>query len=247
MWKQVKIMLKKNNFAICVPLTGSDQETLFEEIDAAMAGKPDFLEWRRDYYTENDTEKEQAVLEKLKACEAEVIYTFRATAEGGMGAGDDEERLKAIRRCVQMKSVDYVDIELDSEAEFFENVITAVKKADCGLLLSHHHFEGAYTMEETVEILRRMEVAGADVLKLAVTPPDKEALRQEIIAVQNYGLASMKPVVLIAMGELGRVTRIVPELLGGSLTYAAGQTGAAPGQMSIEAIRKARQDLGVGE
>ncbi|MDO4288253.1 MAG: type I 3-dehydroquinate dehydratase [Eubacterium sp.] len=238
-------MLKKNTFAVCVPLTGENSEVLLGEIDAALAAKPDFLEWRRDYYTEEDAAQEQAVLARLAACEAGVIFTFRSAAEGGVRSCSDEERLAAIRRCVDAKAADYIDIELEGDPEFTAAVKALLSKEDCGLLLSHHNFERTYTMAEIVEILRRMEAAGADVLKLAMLPINKEDLRREITAVQNYSLASDKPIVMIAMGELGKITRIAPDILGGSLSYAVVKNSTAPGQLSIAEIRHARRALGV--
>ena len=238
-------MLKKNTFSVCIPLTGETGEALLAEIDAALTQTPDFLEWRRDYFKEEEPAAEAAVLKKLAGCGVGVIYTFRAAAEGGVCDVCDADRLAAISRCVTAGAADYIDVELDSAPDFFQAVRNILSDSNCKLLLSHHNFERTYAMEETVEILRRMEAAGAEVLKLAMTPKNREDLRREITAVQNYSLACDKPIVMIAMGDLGKITRLIPDILGGSLSYASGRTGTAPGQMTVAEIRAARQALGV--
>ena len=52
-------MLSKNQFVTCIPLVSDNEEDLYREIDEALTQKPDYLEWRRDYFLEDDYEQER--------------------------------------------------------------------------------------------------------------------------------------------------------------------------------------------
>ena len=54
-------MLSKNQFVTCIPLVSDNEEDLYREIDEALAQKPDYLEWRRDYFLEDDYEQERRI------------------------------------------------------------------------------------------------------------------------------------------------------------------------------------------
>jgi 3-dehydroquinate dehydratase-1 len=47
------------------------------------------------------------------------------------------------------------------------------------------------------------------------------------------------PLISMALGSLGVVTRLAGHLFGSSLTFAAGERAWAPGQMPIDALRSA--------
>jgi 3-dehydroquinate dehydratase-1 len=45
------------------------------------------------------------------------------------------------------------------------------------------------------------------------------------------------------MGSLGGLTRIAPDIFGGSLTYVAGTGKTAPGQLTLEEIMDMRKRM----
>jgi 3-dehydroquinate dehydratase-1 len=92
-------------------------------------------------------------------------------------------------------------------------------------------------------IFAEMEKMGGDVLKLAVMPNSKEDIRHLIEATLNYERNSEKTIIAIAMGQLGGLTRIAPDIFGGSLTYVAGTGKTAPGQLTLEEIMDMRKRM----
>ena len=85
-----------------------------------------------------------------------------------------------------------------------------------------------------------MEAAGADAAKLAVMPRDDgDALRLLAACRAATGGRLAIPVVAIAMGPLGVVTRVIGHGAGSALTFAAAATGqgSAPGQLTVEQLR----------
>ncbi|MGV8907082.1 MAG: type I 3-dehydroquinate dehydratase [Acetobacterium sp.] len=248
-----RILIEKNKFASCMPLISENDDGLFEEAEKAIVSQVDFLEWRRDYFRPGELlsfDEEMKILKKLKNLKnlkgsPGIIYTFRSHKEGGAYETPDHVRLSAIGFAVAM--ADYVDIELKSDPIFLKGVKEVLKNGCCGLILSHHQFKKTPNGKEIEEIYDVMEEQGADVLKLAVMPSSDEDMRQLIGASLKKNENTFKPIIAIAMGALGGITRVVPDLCGGSLTYVAGIGKTAPGQLTVEEIMMLRKSLGQGK
>jgi len=241
-------LIEKNKFASCIPLISENESALFEEAEKAVMSQVDFLEWRRDYFRPGDiltVNEEMKILKKLKEMKGSpgIIYTFRSHKEGGAYVTPDQVRLEAIGNAGVI--ADYADIELKNEQAFINGVKQALKNSGCGLILSHHQFKKTPHRKEIKEIYDAMENQEADVLKLAVTPSSEEDIRQLINISLKKNESTEKPLIAIAMGALGGITRVAPELCGGSLTYVAGSGKTAPGQLNFEEIMILRNSLGL--
>jgi len=240
--------LEKNKFASCMPLTSETEVALFKEVEETGKSCYDFLEWRRDFFRPGEiltVDEEIKILKKLKKIkgDAGIIYTFRSHNEGGAYETPDSVRLEAIGLAANI--ADYVDVELKSDQAFLMGVKRALQNKDCQLILSHHQFKKTPNKKEIEEIYDAMENQGADVLKLAVTPSSEEDIRQLIGASLKKNEKTARTLIAIAMGALGSITRVAPELCGGSLTYVAGSGKTAPGQLTLEEIRILRKSLGL--
>lgn len=242
-----KKMLRKNQFATCIPLTSGTEEMLWNEIDHALDQNPDYIEWRRDYFLEDAYALEIEYLKKIKEKlgETGLIYTFRNKREGGFCQVEEKERLKFIDICAKSGTAAYIDIELESSDAFLVAVKELTRKNNTGLLISHHDFEKTYSEKQIVDIFNRMNAKGADVLKLAMYAQNKEDVQRLVAVVSAYGLKFEAPIIAISMGEAGCISRIIPDILGGSLTYASGAESTAPGQMTVREILELRRILGV--
>lgn len=238
-------MLSKNQFVTCIPLVTDNEKDLFCEIDEALAQKPDYLEWRRDYFMEDDYEQERKILRKIRSQNVGLIYTFRDVKEGGFRHVVNEDRWKHIANAVKSNAVSYIDLELNSEPEYFEAVKQVVKSGQNKLMLSYHNFDGTDSYDEILSILARMEEMGADVMKLALYARDKTDFQTAAAAGATYSLKTEKPMIMISMGEEGRLSRVLPEVMGGCLTFASGVRATAPGQLTLEDILKMRGTLGL--
>ncbi len=238
----------KNTYTLCIPLTPSNQEELWEQLDACIPIKPDFVEWRRDYFTQAlyDVSQETSILKAMKDKLEGVglIFTYRSPAEGGVDeSANIAKRLPVIVNAIKSGAVDYVDVEHHNEADFLEAVRAEIKKSSSDLILSFHDFNKAYAKEVLLKELAAMDTAGADVLKVATTPQSDDDLRATLAAALDYGTQTEKPIINISMGTIGLITRVFPDKTGGSLTFGAGPAATASGQMAPEAIRLSRASL----
>ena len=240
-------VIEKNKFTLCMPIISETELTLQKEVEK-NANQYDFLEWRRDYFCPGAIltyDEEITVLKKIKKAWSNqgIIYTFRSHLEGGAFETRDSVRLEAIRAAASL--VEYVDIELNSDPDFLKCVKETLKNTGCGLILSHHNFIKTPEGNKIREIFDAMENQGADILKLAVSPSSNRDVRQLMGASLMKNESSEKPIIAIAMGSLGVITRIAPDLCGGSLTYVAGSGTTAPGQLTREEIIILRNSMGL--
>ena len=104
------------------------------------------------------------------------------------------------------------------------------------VIISDHEFN--FTPDED-EIIRRLmleEQAGADILKIAVmahSPEDALAVMSATAKMRHYH--SARPMLTMAMGRAGVLTRITGEGFGSDMTFASvGGKASAPGQIPAE-------------
>ncbi|WP_296557634.1 type I 3-dehydroquinate dehydratase [uncultured Acetobacterium sp.] len=246
--KKVHKLIKKNTFSACIPLISNSRDELLSDVEMGVANGCDFLEWRRDHFMPGVTLTTGEEIELLKEIKTRMpnqglIYTYRSHREGGVFETPDAIRLIAVLAAIKSNRVDYVDVELASEPAFLEPIKGALKTAETQWLVSHHNFEKTLATAEMAAVFSAMEDAGGDVLKLAVMPHSMDDVRHLIQTTLAYNEKSEKPMIAIAMGSLGAITRIAPDLCGGSLTYAAGAGKTAPGQLSLEEIVDLRKRM----
>lgn len=236
--------IKKNEYALCLPLTGKNSQVLEDQINEEGIKAYDFFEWRRDYF-EDASQKEDEVLKKIRRLikEKGLIYTFRNNREGGVSTLPDQVRLETIKKAINTGLIDYIDVELYNSAYFLEEINQAIVDSGVKKILSYHDFNQTPPDESIIKLLDEMVLNEADVLKLALHVTTKNDLRRLIKIALDYSQGIDQAIVLVGMGQLGRITRIAPDLCGGSLSFAAGKRQTAPGQLSSKEITKQRKIL----
>jgi len=159
-----------------------------------------------------------------------VIITNRLAEEGG---GWKESELKRVELLTTLMPLsDAVDIEL--KAPLRDVVINKAKELDKTIIVSAHDFVETKPLDELISILKEEHRVGGDISKLAVTPHSS----QDVLNLLQAGVASRHPVCTIAMGELGKHTRIIAGLYGSVLTYASVEGATAPGQLRVDTVKK---------
>jgi 3-dehydroquinate dehydratase I len=143
------------------------------------------------------------------------------------------------RKALLLAAIDagaaYVDVEVESEDAYREEIIAKAKSQGCGVIVSFHDFERTPDRRKLLAILSRCFHAGADIAKIACTA------RWDEDNARLLGLLDRKEkVVVVAMGERGRTTRIVAPLLGSPFTFASLRPGkeTAEGQIDKEGLEE---------
>ena len=184
-----------------------------------------------------------------------VLLTLRTAAEGGQAALSDPAYGATLLRLVRVLQAGAPDVPggrvaaaaLDVELErgCLAQVASAAHEAGLDVVASFHDFSGTPDEEEIVHCLARMEAQGADVAKVAVMPHDPADVARLLMATARARESLGVPLVTMAMGELGVVTRVGGGVFGSTLTFAVvpdptGQeTPSAPGQPPLVQVRAA--------
>lgn len=227
--------------AVCIPLVSRGGEALVDETVAAAARRPDLLEWRVDFFEAiADTSEVLHAAAGLRAASAgiPVLFTRRCRREGGQPTALGEPEVLALYEAVAASgAVDLLDFEMGNEAAHVAQVRALARQHGLPLVLSFHDFHG--TPAEG-ELRARFEEAWrlhADVAKVAVMPQSMEDVHRLLGATLQASRALPIPVVSMAMGGLGAVTRLCGGVFGLALTFAVGAAPSAPGQIPIDEVR----------
>ncbi|XP_020209569.2 bifunctional 3-dehydroquinate dehydratase/shikimate dehydrogenase, chloroplastic, partial [Cajanus cajan] len=150
---------------------------------------------------------------------------FRPIWEGGEYEGDENKRQEALRLAIELGS-EFVDVELKVARDFY-NSIGGKKPVNVKMIVSSHNLENTPSVEEIGNLAATIQASGADVVKIVTTALDiTDCARLFQVLVH-----SQVPMIGIAMGEKGFMSRVLCAKFGGFLTF--GSIEGAPGQPSI--------------
>lgn len=206
----------------------------------------DVLEIRLDLLGIRKQETAAEIIRKVKSeTELPVIITNRSRNEGGKWEGQEAERIGLIADLLSLKDgPDAVDIELSADRDERDNIVKAAKTHGRTVIISSHDFSKTPSFQEMKAILEKAFQAGADIAKIAVMPHSmRDTL--DLLGVALDARDAGRTVCTIAMGKLGKHTRVIAPFYGSVLTYASVERtmSAAPGQLPVDKLKKVMELL----
>lgn len=238
--------LSTQGSALCWPLMATTGDALLAEIHQAVAAKVDVLEWRVDAlgHHEGAVLSNLAVQVREQAGSLPLILTLRAPYEGGHTEGlSDVTRVDLILALVPYAKPEFIDVELAMSLPELQRVRDACHTAGIKLIVSSHDFKTTASQADLLSIFTRAKAMGADVAKLATYPQNFADVLRLMSVTRDAATQLDIPVIGIAMGELGVVSRVFATECGSALTFVAGSAASAPGQLSLERHRQIRSML----
>ncbi len=226
---------------ICLPLLAEDRDELLRQATELSALNPDMLEWRVDGYARvAEVAEIVSVLDDLRLIIGNIplIFTCRIDREGGARQLSQPLRQAVIAAALASGNVDLIDIELCNEEAFISAIRSQAKACGCKLILSYHNFQETPGETFLLGKLEEAEAAAADIAKLAVMPKNYSDVLTLLTATNRARNGAVAiPLVTMAMGQAGKISRMAGGLFGSDITFAGGSRATAPGQMSIEDLR----------
>ncbi|NYB52520.1 MAG: type I 3-dehydroquinate dehydratase [Methanobacteriaceae archaeon] len=204
---------------ICVPILQKDRSSVLKTANKAVKEGADILELRIDALIDPDP---QEVIHLIEEINYPLIATNRMKEEGGYFRGSEVERTELLIQAADY--VDYVDIELQTDEKCRSKVIGAAKST----IISYHDFTRTPNLKELFDIVKKEKDLG-NIAKFAVMPENI----QDTLHVLEV-LNQVDNTIGIAMGVLGRYTRVVAPLFGSPITYASIEGEVAPGQLNVK-------------
>ena len=219
---------------ICVPVVETTTEKIIQQIQELQ--NCDLIELRIDFY-ENIHDLKQVhelLLQVGQQTNLPLLLTYRSLKEGGHIQLSDQEYLSLVQTACQSGCIDIVDIELESGNMLVYQLVEIAHQNHVKVLMSYHDFEKTPAVMEMKERLEKMEIMGADICKIAVMPFSYKDVIQLLNTTMEMSQRLTRPLVTMSMGKIGKITRIVGELVGSSITFASVGQSSAPGQLTLE-------------
>lgn len=226
---------------ICVPITGADTNTVIGQAGEAVSSSADIVEWRLDYF--NDLEDTAEIIATAKRLidilgELPLIITLRDRAEGGKRQIADSDYLNLYTQLMLSTEVTAIDVEWQRDATITNQVITFAHTHQVRVIISHHEFENTPARDQMISQLEGMAQLDGDVVKLAVMPESNDDVLNLMVATHAASQKLTQPIITMAMGSLGAVTRVAGQTFDSVLTFASVYNQSAPGQLTVDQTRR---------
>ena len=194
----------------------------------------DLIEWRIDFFDQvEDAEKLVETAKKLRQVMGKMplLTTFRTHFEGGVKKLSEEEYFDICRILIKEKATDLLDLELFRKTSKLKEIIAEAHENNIYIIMSNHDFDKTPETSELERRLTLMKTYGADIAKIAVMPNSARDVLNLLLATDNIKYKLNCPLITMAMGDLGKVTRISGEVFGSCLTFGTVGDASAPGQI----------------
>ena len=122
--------------------------------------------------------------------------------------------------------------------EYVKDILCSAHAHSVPVIASSHDFQKTPGKEEILSRLKKMDALGADILKIAVMPLGRADVITLLDATQEADASIDKPIVTMAMGRMGLISRLCGEAFGSALTFGSVGAASAPGQINAEDLRE---------
>ena len=195
----------------------------FESVDKSLEAvkSSQMVEYRLDKISFTGRIKE------LFAVDAQTVATYRQ-----LEGVTDDARLDVLKQAIEA-GANYVDIEIENSEAYKAELINHARKKGAKVIISYHNFLRTPPVRELEQLLTWVGEYDADIIKIACMVNDKKDVARLL-----YLYDSDLNLIVIGMGELGRVTRIASVLLGAPFTFVSydKDSQTADGQLSADQI-----------
>jgi 3-dehydroquinate dehydratase-1 len=224
-----------------VSLMSTDVQGSLDAIEAGKNVGVDCYEWRADFCTAvHEPAKMVQDCKSLAAAlpDNPLLFTFRSTSQGGQLAIPVDEYVALNKALIESELIDLVDIETWIGDEAILDLVRCAKRHRVATVISYHNFQGTPSKEWMVSLLTHMQDLGADIPKIAVMATSPHDALMLLDATDEMArLHAQGPLLTMAMGRDGSITRLAGELVGSALTFCALETASAPGQVDVVQAR----------
>jgi 3-dehydroquinate dehydratase type I len=222
---------------ICVSILPKTMQEALRLIEKAEDAHADFIEVRLDSF-----ENSQELAELAHQGKTPKIATIIPASNNGKFSGTEAERQRILLEAAK-SGFAYMDAELSTQN--LARFVSEVKAAGAKPIVSFHDFHGSLTIQELNGILEREIGSGAEVCKIVTTAEQVE----DNLTPLNFTLAASQKakIVCFAMGEHGKISRLLSPVFGGFFTFASLERGSetAAGQMTIQEMQTVYNVLGL--
>ena len=242
-------VLGEKGTKICVPIVGTTVKEILDATAVACNTPCDVVELRIDYYER--AHSIDAIIELLMLMKPQLkgrglLFTWRTKGEGGEKSISSQDYFTMLERLIPTGLIDAIDIELFFDQDRMIKTIEFAKVHGVTIVMSNHDFNGTPSRDVIVNRLIQMKGFLADVPKIAVMPHTTgDVLTLLEATAEVKALYPSDPIITMAMGPLGAITRASGALFGNAMTFASAGKASAPGQIDVHELKRILDTLDV--
>ena len=226
---------------ICVPITGRTKEEIAAQAAQTAAAAPDMVEWRVDYLEEAAGKSDIVdILVNMRHVlgEIPILFTYRTEGEGGQGRVGWSHYAELLEWAACRPEIDAIDVEATGLDVDTEGLIKVIHGRGTPVISSVHYCWEMPDKKEWKEAVRFLKQSGGDILKLAVTPRNEEDVLELMKRTLKLSKKLDQPLITVAMGNVGKLSRVSGRLTGSAVTFGSVVEESAPGQIPASELRE---------
>ena len=214
-------------YKTCVSIAEKTPRKLNQVVKSALK-KSDYVELRFDFLK---PEKVPEALELVKKYLKRSVCTLRPKSEGGKFSGTEKERLAIIKLIAEYNPF-MVDVEYNALKKN-KSLVNYLKKTKTPVLVSWHDFKKTPSVLTLNKMLNQM----AKFSKNIKIVTNAKLVEDSAHVLSLYARVSTINLIAFAMGEYGKMSRILCLYLGSPFTYVSLGKPIAPGQFSLAEVK----------
>ena len=201
----------------------------FDSILKKALKKSDYAELRFDFLKPIQVpDALELVKKKLGRC----VCTLRPSSEGGKFQGNEKERISILKLIAEYHPF-LLDIEFNTLKKN-KTLHNYVKKTKTDILVSWHDFKNT----PSIPALKKMNKQMIKFSKFVKIVTNAKTINDSSNILSLYSNSTNTNLIAFAMGDNGRMSRILCLYLGAPFTYVSLGKPIAPGQFSLEQVKK---------
>ena len=215
-------------YKTCISIAESSPNKIKIKLKVALK-KSDYVEVRLDFLKKEQIPK---ALEIIKKDLNKIVCTLRPKTEGGKFEGNEKERISIIKLISEYNPY-LLDIEYNTLKKNKE-LVKYLKSTKTKLLVSWHDFKKTPKNTELQNKIKQMSKFSSNVKIVSTAKSTDDSTRM----LGLYNKRGKNNLISFAMGDLGKISRILCLYLGSPYTYVSLGKAVAPGQFSVDEVNK---------
>ena len=214
-------------YKTCVTLAESSPAKLNKLLQSSLK-RSDYIEIRFDFMKPN---KVPIALRLMKKHLSRCICTLRPRKEGGKFSSNEKNRISILKLIAEYNPY-LLDVEYNTIRKN-KNLHQYLKKTRTNLLISWHDF----AKTPNIGYLKSMQKKMAKFSKNIKIVTTAKSMKDTLGILSLYKFQNNTNLIAFAMGDYGRMSRILCTQLGSPYTYVSLGKPVAPGQFSLDEIK----------
>jgi len=215
-------------YKTCVSIAEKTPKKLNQVLKKAIK-KSDYVEIRFDFLKPSQVPE---ALGLVKNNLKKAVCTLRPKLEGGKFSGSEKER-KSILKLIAEYRPFLLDVEFNT-IKNDKNLLSYIKKTKTTILVSWHDFKKTPNASTLLKMMQQMK----KISKYVKIVTSAKTIDDSSQVLSLYSKSGKTKLIAFSMGDLGRTSRILCLYLGSPFTYTSLGKPVAPGQFSVDEVKK---------